>query len=349
MLEMSIKDAIVRAVDGQNLSEAEAAAAMHEIVEGEATPAQIGAFATALRMKGETAEEIAGLARIMRDYATRVPIDGDAVDLVGTGGDGAHTFNISTISSFVVAAAGGRVAKHGNRGITSGCGSADILEALGIAIDLPPQAVARCVDEVGFGFMFAPAYHPAMKHAAAPRREIGIRTAFNILGPITNPAWASSLLTGVAVGPLAPKVAKVLQLMGVRHAMVVHGLDGMDELSISAPSQVYEVTADGVRDYVLTPEQFGLERAEPHAVRGGTVDANLGLAQAALAGQPGAPHDVILLNAGAGLYVAGLAQSISDGIALARQLTTSGKVQAKVERIRQVSQQARQQQGVGAA
>lgn len=341
---MGIKDAIIKVVEGLYLSEAEASDAMREIVEGIATPAQIGAFVTALRIRGETAEEIAGLARVMREYATRVRIEGETVDLVGTGGDGAHTFNISTISSFVVAAGGGRVAKHGNRGITSACGSADILEALGIAIDLRPEGVARCVEQVGFGFMFAPAYHPAMRHAAGPRREIGIRTAFNILGPISNPAWATSYLAGVAVRPLAPRVAEVFRLLGVRRALVVHGLDGVDELSISAPTEVHEVSPEGVRSYQLCPEDVGLRTAETGAVRGGTAEANLRLAESALAGEDGAARDVILLNGGAGLYVAGLAGSIREGVELARELISSGTARQKVEEVRQASQAARRQQ-----
>ena len=346
---MGIREAIVKVVEGVGLSEAEAAAAMGEIVEGAATPAQIGAFATALRMKGETAEEIAGLARVMRDYATRVPLNGDVFDLVGTGGDGARTFNISTISALVVAAAGGRVAKHGNRGMTSSCGSADILEALGIAIDLPPDGVARSVEETGFGFMFAPAYHPAMRHAVAPRREIGIRTVFNILGPLTNPAWASRTLTGVAVGSLAPTVAEVLKRLGVRHALVVHGSDGVDEISISAPTHVYEVSGGEIRSYEIRPEDFGLSRAEAGAVRGGTVPANLELAEAALSGQPGPARDVVLLNAGAGLYTCGLASGIADGIRLARETIESGRARAKIDEVRRVSQKLRGAVGQGRA
>src|SRR6266536_2363466 len=220
----------------------------------------IAAFAIGLRMKGETAEEIAGLARIMRRYANRVDPGEGAIDIVGTGGDGGRTFNISTISALVVAAAGGKVAKHGNRGVTSTCGAADILEALGVAIDLPATAVGECVREAGFGFMFAPLYHPATRHAVGPRREIGVRTVFNVLGPLTNPAGAARQLTGVAVPELVETVAQVLRLLGSKRALVVHGSDGTDELSISAPTTVYDVIDGTVRDYVITPEDVGLER-----------------------------------------------------------------------------------------
>jgi len=335
---VAIKEAIVKVVDGGTLSEAEAAAAMVEIVEGVATPSQIGAFATALRMKGETVEEIAGLARVMRDYSTRVHLDGDVVDLVGTGGDASNTFNISTISSMVVAAAGGRVAKHGNRAITSGCGSADILKALDVAIDLSPENVAACVNESGFGFMFAPAFHPSLKHAAPTRAEIGIRTVFNILGPLTNPARATHLLVGAAVGPLAPKLAMALSRLDVQHALVVHGSGGLDEMSLSGPTQVYEVDGGEVTSYQVGPEKFGLNEASLAEVQGGTVEANLSLAAAALSGKAGPARDVVMLNAGAGLYAAGLADTIKEGIELAGELIGSGRAREKLEHVREVSQ-----------
>src|SRR5262249_15321267 len=219
-------------------------------------------------MKGETPDEIAGLAEVMRDAAMRVDAGPDVVDVVGTGGDGAGTFNISTISALIVASAGGRVAKHGNRSITSACGAADFLEAIGIVIDLPPEGVARCVAETGFGFMFAPQYHPAMRHSIVPRREIGVRTIFNILGPLTNPAGARRQLTGVAVAGLGETVARVLGLMGAQHAVVVHGQDGLDEISVSAPTNVHEARNDSVESYVIEPEQFGLRRWSSEAVRG---------------------------------------------------------------------------------
>ncbi|HEX6512587.1 MAG TPA: anthranilate phosphoribosyltransferase [Chloroflexota bacterium] len=341
---MAIKEAIVKIVDGGTLSEAEAAAAMVDVVEGAATPAQIGAFATALRMKGETVEEITGLARVMRDYSTRVQLEGDVVDLVGTGGDASNSFNISTISSMVVAAAGGRVAKHGNRAITSGCGSADILKALDVAIDLSAEGVAACVDEAGFGFMFAPAFHPSLKHAGPARAEIGIRTVFNILGPLTNPARATHLLVGAAVGPLAPKLAIALSRLGAKHALVVHGAGGLDEMSLSGPTQVFEVDDGDVTSYQVEPGKFGLAAAELDAIRGGTVEANLELAHLALSGRPGPVRDVVLLNAGAGLYAAGLADTVKEGIDFALDLIASGKASQKLEHVREVSQRLSKQQ-----
>ena len=342
---MAIKEAIVAIVDGANLSEDDAAAAMVEIVEGVATPSQIGAFATALRMKGETVEEIAGLARVMRDYSTRVYLKGDTVDIVGTGGDASNTFNISTISSMVVAAAGGRVAKHGNRGITSGCGAADILKALDVAIDLNADGVAACVNQAGFGFMFAPAFHPSLKHAGPTRAEIGIRTVFNILGPLANPARANHLLIGAAVGPLAPKLALALQRLGAEKALVVHGAGSLDELSIGGPSQVFEIEHGDMTSYEVSPEKFGLSPADSSAIKGGTVETNLALAEAALSGQPGAPRDVVLLNAGAGLYAAGLADTIKEGIDAASEVIDSGRARAKIAEVREVSQALRAKQG----
>jgi anthranilate phosphoribosyltransferase len=344
---VAIKEAIIKVVEGGTLSEGEAAAAMIDIVEGAATPAQIGAFATALRMKGETVEEIAGLARVMRDYSTRVQLEGNITDLVGTGGDASNSFNISTISSMVVAAAGGRVAKHGNRGITSGCGSADILKALDVAVDLSAENVAACVNEAGFGFMFAPAFHPSLKHANGTRQEIGVRTVFNILGPLTNPARATHLLVGAAVGPLAPKLAMALSRLGVVHALVVHGAGGLDELSLSGPTQVYEVESGDVASYEVEPEKFGLARADLSSIRGGTVESNLELARTALSGQPGPARDVVLLNAGAGLYAAGLADTIKEGVALALDLIVSKRASEALARVSEVSQRLSKQQAGG--
>jgi anthranilate phosphoribosyltransferase len=337
VIEVAIKEMIVKVVEGRSLRETEAAAAMLDIVEGLATPSQIAAFVTALRMKGETPEEIAGLARIMRRYATQVEAGHDAVDIVGTGGDGGMTFNISTVSAIVMAAAGAKVAKHGNRGITSKCGAADILEAFGVAFDLPPDGVAECIRETGFGFMFAPAYHPAMRHAIVPRREIGVRTAFNLLGPITNPAGVTSQVTGVGVASVAPVIAEVLRLLGSRRALVVHSQDGLDEISISAPTNVYDVADGTVRDYVLTPESVGLTMSPIKAITGGSVESNLRMAQSVLAGETGAPRDAVLLNAGAGLLVAGLVADFADGVKVAGQAIDSGKARAKLDEIREVS------------
>ncbi len=334
---MAIKEMVVKVVEGHSLRETEAAAAMLDIVEGLATPSQIAAFAIGLRMKGETAEEIAGLARIMRRYANRVDPGEGAIDIVGTGGDGGRTFNISTISALVVAAAGGKVAKHGNRGVTSTCGAADILEALGVAIDLPATAVGECVRETGFGFMFAPLYHPAMRHAVVPRREIGVRTVFNLLGPITNPAGVSCQVTGVAVPTVTPIIAEVLRLLGSKRALVVHGSDGTDELSISAPTTVFDVADGTVSEYEVTPESVGLKRAGPNDIVGGTVETNLRLAQSVIGGESGPARDAVLLNAGAGLVVAGMAGDITAGIELAADTIDSGAVRLKLEQIREVS------------
>jgi anthranilate phosphoribosyltransferase len=335
---MSIKEALGKLVLGESLTREEARAAMRSLVQGEATPSQIAGFAIALRMKGETPEEIAGLAEVMREAATRVQAGDHVVDVVGTGGDGAGTFNISTMSALVVASAGGRVAKHGNRSITSACGAADFLEAVGVAIDLPPSGVARCVDETGFGFMFAPLYHPAMKHAIVPRREIGVRTVFNILGPLTNPAGARRQLTGVAVASLGETVARVLDLLGAEHAVVVHGQDGLDEISVCAPTRVHEARAGEVRSYLIEPEQFDMRRWPTDAVRGGTVEANVRLANNVLEGEHGPARDVVLLNAGAALYTAGLVDSIRDGILLAADELDSGRARDKVKAVASASQ-----------
>ncbi len=335
---MSVREALGKLVLGQDLTREEAQSAMRSLVEGEATPSQIAAFAIALRMKGETADEIAGLAEVMRGAATRVDAGADVVDLVGTGGDGAGTFNISTLSALVVASAGGRVAKHGNRSVTSACGAADYLEAVGVAIDLPPEGVARCVAETGFGFMFAPLYHPAMRHAIVPRREIGVRTVFNILGPLTNPAGARRQLTGVPVPGLGRILAEVLDTLGAEHALVVHSQDGLDEISPCAPTDIHETRFGERRNYTIEPEHFGMRRANTADVRGGTVEANLALASRVLDGQPGPARDAVLLNAGAGLYVAGQAESIADGIRQAGAALDSGRARQKMVEVAAASQ-----------
>ena len=334
---MAIKEMIVKVVEGRSLRETEAAAAMLDIVEGLATPSQIAAFVIALRMKGETAEEIAGLARIMRRYANRVEAGPGAVDIVGTGGDGGMTFNISTISAIVMAAAGATVAKHGNRGVTSKCGAADILEAFGVAFDLPPNLVGECVERTNFGFMFAPIHHPAMRHAVVPRREIGVRTVFNLLGPITNPAGVTSQVTGVGVKSVTPIIAEVLRLLGAQRSLVVHSHDGLDEISIAAPTTVYDVADGTVRQYEIAPEDFGLERSPLKEITGGTVETNLRMAQSVLAGEQSAARNAVLLNAGAGLVVAGLADDIKAGVKRAAEAIDSGAARAKLEEVREVS------------
>jgi len=335
---MTIREALSKLVMGQDLSRSEAHAAMMSLVEGEATPSQIAGFAIALRMKGETPDEIAGLAEVMRAAATHVDAGKDVVDVVGTGGDGAGTFNISTLSALVVASAGARVAKHGNRSITSQCGAADFLEAIGVAIDLPPAGVAQCIAETSFGFMFAPLYHPAMRHAGVPRRDIGVRTVFNILGPLTNPAGARRQLTGVAVSGLGETLARVLALLGAEHAIVVHGQDGLDEISVCAPTEIHEARNGQVRSYTIEPEQFGIQRWSTDAVRGGTVEANVRLANFVLEGERGPSRDVVLLNTGAAMYMAGLAESIQAGIFLAADELDSGRARKKVDDVAAVSQ-----------
>jgi anthranilate phosphoribosyltransferase len=335
---MSLREALEKLVLSEDLSRAEANSAMQALVDGDATPSQIAAFAIALRMKGETPEEIAGLAEVMRAAATRVNAGDNVVDVVGTGGDGTGTLNISTLSALVIASAGGKVAKHGNRGMTSACGAADYLEAIGIVIDLPPEGVAQCVRETGFGFMFAPLYHPAMRHAIVPRREIGVRTVFNILGPLTNPAGARRQLTGVAAANLGETLAHVLDLMGAEHAVIVHGQDGMDEISVGAPTQIHEARGGSVQSYVIEPEQFGIRRSRTADVRGGTVEANVRMSEGVLAGEQGPSRDVVLLNAGAALYMAGLADSIATGIERATDELDSGRTRRKVSEVAATSQ-----------
>ena len=332
-------DAIVNR--GLSLSEEEAAQVMEEIMTGQATPAQIGAFLAALRMKGETAAEIAGMARVMRAQARRVPTDASLeplVDTCGTGGDGRGSFNVSTAAAFVAAGAGARVAKHGNRAMSSRCGSADVLEALGAKIDLAPDQVLFCLREAGVGFMFAPAFHPAMAFAAGPRREMGIRTVFNVLGPLTNPAGAQRQLLGVAEAALGEKMAHVLLRLGCQHAMVVHGEDGLDELSIAGPSLVWEVRGGQVRSYNITPEDAGLQRAGTEAVQGGSPQENAAAMREVLAGKAGPLREIVLLNAGAALVVAGKAPDLPGGVALAAESIDSGAARRCLERFIQVTQ-----------
>ena len=343
---MAIREAIAKVAGGRGLSMDEASAAMEDIVHGEATPAQIAAFAVALRMKGETADEVAGLARVMRQQAVRVPVRTDVVDTCGTGGDGKRTFNISTVAAFVASGAGARVAKHGNRAYTSSCGSADVLEALGVAIDLQPEEVAHCVDQVGIGFMFAPVYHPAMKHAAAPRKEIGIRTVFNILGPLTNPAGAAAQLRGVAAPGLAPLIGRVLALLGCRRALVVHGEDGLDEISLSGRTRVCEVSNGNSRSYDLEPEDFGFTRSPVEALLGGSAPDNAAIAEAILAGERGPRRDVVLLNAAAALYAAGHCTTLREGIAAATASIDSGAAAAKLEALRSMSRSLRESRSI---
>ena len=329
---MSIREAIAAVVDERrDLTQAEAAAVMREIFSGEATLAQLGAFLIALRLKGETVDEIAGMASVMREHALRVKVDGPLLDTCGTGGDGQGTFNVSTAAAFVAAGAGARIAKHGNRAMTSGSGSADILEALGARIDLSPEQVAECIERTGFGFMFAQVFHPAMKHAAGPRREIGVRTVFNILGPLTNPAGAQHQLLGVARPEIASKMAAALQRLDCTHVLVVHGADGVDELSISGPSIVHELIDGAVREYSVAPEDAGLPAAPAKAIRGGTPEQNAAMLTTVLHGEPGPLRNVVVLNAGAALMAVGAARDLKEGAMLAQESIDSGAANRKLE------------------
>jgi anthranilate phosphoribosyltransferase len=315
---------------------------MEEIMSGEATPAQIAAFVTALRMKGETADEIAGLASVMRAKATPVEISGPAVDIVGTGGDGSGSFNISTAAAFVAAGAGLKVAKHGNRAASSQCGSADVLEALGVKIDLGPESVAECIESTGIGFMFAPIFHPAMKHAAAPRREIGIRTVFNILGPLTNPARAEYMVLGVPGEELGHKIASVLHRLGTGHSLVVHGRDGLDEISISSRSLVWEINEGKILPpREVAPEDFGFKEASPAEIKGGTPEANARALRRILDGTKDALRDIVVMNAAAALVAANRAKDFKSGARLAEEAIDRGRAREKLDRLIELSQSLR--------
>ncbi len=328
---MSIREAIAALVEERrDLSEEEAAAVMREIFSGDATPAQLGAYLIALRLKGETVDEIAGMARVMREHAVHVQVEGPLLDTCGTGGDAQGTFNVSTAAAFVAAGAGARIAKHGNRAMTSGCGSADVLEAVGAKIDLSPEQVAECIRRTGFGFMFAQTFHPAMKHAAGPRREIGVRTVFNILGPLTNPAGAQHQLLGVAAPEIAPKIAAALKRLGCRHALVVHGFDGTDELSISGPTDVHEVRDGEIREHSVSPEDAGVPIAPAGAILGGTPEHNAGILVAVAQGEKGPLRDAVVLNAAAALVAADVAADVKEGAAMAEDAIDSGAARRKL-------------------
>ncbi len=336
---MNIREAIAAVVARRDLTQAEAASVMEEIMSGTATPAQIGAFLTALHMKGETDAEIAGMAAVMREKATHVYFDGPVIDTCGTGGDGAHTFNISTTAAFVAAGAGLTVAKHGNRAMSSVCGSADVLEGLGVQIELDAEGVARCLREAGIGFMFAPKFHPAMRFAGPVRREIGIRTVFNILGPLTNPARARYQVLGVASAALAEKLAYALSRLETIHALVVHGDGGVDELTLSGPNLIFEVRAGQTpRQMIVTPEDVGLARAPQDALRGGDVAYNVAIVRAILSGEEQGPRrDVVLLNAAAAMVAGDLAPDLKTGVAMARHSIDSGRALERLNRMIAVS------------
>ncbi len=330
-----MSDLLAHSIDqlasGHDLSQDETAAVLAEIMSGHAGEAQIAAFLIALRIKGETVEELAGLARTMREFAAHVPAQHpDLLDTAGTGG-GRRTFNVSTTAAIIAAGAGCTVAKHGNRSATGLSGSADLLEALGARIDLGPFDVARCIDEIGFGFMFAPAHHPATRYVIPVRRQLGVRTTFNFLGPLTNPAGATRQLLGVATPDTLTKMAGALALLGTRHALLVCGEDGVDELSISAPTHVVEVTSGGdLREYSVTPEELGLPRHPPEAVPGGDPAENADTTRAILAGEDGAPRDLAVLNAGAAIYAGGVADDLIAGIGAAEAAIDSGAAARKL-------------------
>lgn len=336
---MEIKEAISRIVDREDLSRADMEAVMRQIMTGGATPIQIGGFLAGLRAKGETVDEIAAAATVMRELAMAVTVDpAHLVDTCGTGGDGSNIFNVSTASAFVVAAAGGRVAKHGNRSMSSKSGSADLLEAMGVNLELSPERVAECIDTVGLGFMFAPAHHSAARYAAAPRKELGTRTLFNLLGPLTNPARAPNQLLGVFAGRWVEPLAKVLRALGSEHVMVVHARDGLDEISIAAPTYVAELQHGQVQSYTVRPEDFGLQSRSLDALKVGDARQSLALVQEALSGKAGPAYDMVALNAGAAIYVAGVAPTLAAGVELAREQLDTGKAMAKIGELVEATQ-----------
>ena len=333
-----IRESIDTVVSGQSLSMEDASLVMREIMEGEATPAQLGAFLTALALKGETTQEIAGMAKVMREMALQVKVDGELIDTVGTGGDGKNTFNISTATAFVAAGAELKVAKHGNRAASGSCGSADVLEALGVQIELSPEAVAQCVNEVGVGFMFAPAFHPAMRYAGPVRREIGIRTVFNILGPLTNPAGAQTQLLGVAFPELGGIMAEVLGFLGSHHAMIVHGHGGLDEISLSGDTSVWEVRGGEVEEWTLHVEDTGLPETPIEAIRGGTKEENAATMRRVFQGEQGPVRDMVLLNSAGVLMVGDKAESIRKGVEMSAGIIDSGAALAKLDQMIEVTQ-----------
>ena len=329
-----IQQALARLLDGHDLSREEAKGVMGSIMSGEATPAQIAGFLIALRAKGETADEIAGCAEAMREHALPVrPQRGDLVDTAGTGGDGARTINISTAAALVAAAAGAGVAKHGNRAVSSACGSADVLEALGFDLDQSTERVARSIDELGFGFLFAPTHHPAMRHAAPVRSELAARTVFNVLGPLTNPAGARAQVVGVYAPELVRTIAEVLAQLGATRAFVVHGAGGIDELSPAGPNFVCEVVNGDVRARNIDPLEFGLPRCDPSDLRGGSPAENAAAIRAVLAGENGGRRSAILLNAAGAIAAGGHAEDLREGLELAREAVDSGAAAARLDEL----------------
>ena len=332
-----IKESINLLLEGKNLSEQDMVNSMRDIMEGQATDAQIASFLTALRIKGETVEEITGAAKVMREKVTGINAPELTVDTCGTGGDMSHTFNISTTSALVVAACGVPVAKHGNRSVSSSCGSADVLEALGIKINLEPKKVQMCIESTGFGFMFAPLFHPAMKFAIGPRKEMGIRTVFNILGPLTNPAGAERQVMGVFSDALTEPLANVLGNLGAKHAFVVHGTDGLDEMTNTDKTQISELKDGKVTTYFISPEDLGFERAKKDDLVGGNADDNVKITNEILNGQKGPKRDIVLINAAAALVAGGKAKDFREGVESASQAIDSGAARKKLDEIREVS------------
>ncbi|ALP54606.1 anthranilate phosphoribosyltransferase [Candidatus Tenderia electrophaga] len=336
---MDMQAAIHAVTEGKDLTTPEMAEVMHLIMTGAATQAQIGGFLIGLRMKGESVDEITAAAQVMRELATPVQVKVEhLVDTCGTGGDASCAFNISTASAFVVAAAGGKVAKHGNRSVTSKSGSADVLESAGVNLDLTPEQVARCIEEVGVGFMFAPRHHSAMKHAIGPRKELGVRTIFNVLGPLTNPAGAPNQVLGVFSDQLLEPLARVLGRLGSRHVLVVRSDDGMDEISIGAPTQVAELKDGKVSRHSIMPEQFGMTRAALDSLAVDGAAASLAMIHDVFDNQPGPAHDIVALNAGAAIYVAGLADTLDQGVSRAQQVIASGAARVKLDALAKLSQ-----------
>ena len=331
---MNMQEAIRAVTQKRDLSPEEMTEVMRLIMTGEATQAQIGGFLVGLRMKGETVEEIAAAASVMRELSARVAVTAKhLVDTCGTGGDGNRTFNISTASAIVAAAAGASVAKHGNRSVTSSSGSADVLEAAGIKLDLNPDQVAKCIETCGVGFMFAPMHHSAMKHAVGPRKEMAIRTIFNVLGPLTNPAGAPNQVMGVFSGELIEPLAQVLKRLGSKHVLVVHSADGLDEVSIASETYIAELKDGEVTRYTIEPDDFGLSRTPLDSIKVGSVDESLKMIRSVFANQTGAAKDIVSLNAGAAIYASGLAASLPDGVKKAQQVIANGSAKRKFEQL----------------
>jgi anthranilate phosphoribosyltransferase len=331
---MDIQDAIQTVINKTDLSKNEMRSVMNNIMTGECTDAQIAGFLVGLRSKSETVDEITAAANVMRELASRVHIKHDnLIDTCGTGGDGHNTFNISTTAAFVVAAAGGYVAKHGNRSVSSKSGSADVLETAGVKLELTPEQVAQCVEEIGIGFMFAPMHHSAMKHAIGARKELGVRTVFNVLGPLTNPAGAKRQVMGVFSHDWLETLANVLKNLGSEQVMIVHSEDGMDEISISAPTNIAELKDGEIKTYQIEPEQFGMQRADISTLAVESVEESFKVMQAVLDNQGGPTQDIVLLNAGAAIYTAGIEDSLDSGIASARQVIENGSARAKLNEL----------------